>query len=67
MGVRRSVQIQIDGEDVTVPERLVPVVRWLLTEAAPLVCDRACSFKVVINLGTGNAEPHAVIERHQRL
>ena len=65
--MRGRVEITIDGHKVEIPERLAPLVRWLVTEAAQVVDDRHCSFKIIFNLGTGNAEPHAVIERHQRL
>jgi hypothetical protein len=54
-------------EELEVPERLAASVRWLVKEAAQVVEDAECTFKVVIHLGRGQAPTKTVIERHQIL
>ena len=56
-----------DGQEFTIPQRLADPVRWLVTEAAGRVTDAHCNYKVVINLGRGEAPPKTVIERHEIL
>jgi hypothetical protein len=56
-----------DGQELAVPQRMAEPVRWLVTEAAQVVQDSQCSWKIVINLGRGDAPPKTVIERHQVL
>ena len=56
-----------DGQELTVPERMADAVRWLVTEAEDAVQDPRCSWKIIVNLGRGDAPPKTVIERHQVL
>ena len=61
------VLIDDDGERYEVPGRVAGPTRWLVTEAAEVVQDAGCTFKVIINLGRGDAPPRSVIERHQTI
>ncbi len=56
-----------DGQEINVPDRVHDVVRWLTTEAAQLLQNNDCTFKIVLNFGRGDAPIRAIVERHQQL
>ena len=57
---------QDDQKSVPLSERLEKIVRWLLTEAAPVVDAGDCNWKLIINGGPGY-DIKTVIEQYKTI